>query len=546
MPNDKVIISQSILNDIANAVKTKTGMREQEKIKPINMANTISSISTELHLPITVNIVQSEHQTITVTPVNINNSSVSGTTVTPPTTVTLNATIVASEGYIAGTLNQSSVTANWGDTVMFSATPAVAIFNFTLPATTNQTITLSYTEPGESLVTRTSTSTVQVINMKYGTTWNATVTGADGYNPGTLSISSGTVNGNISITVTEATVQIYEVDCSVMISGVAQNYPNGVVDNNNYRTIADYFKTDPGSYLKSDWLSIRGYSNIENDKYSSYTNINYSPNQFLIYYQYDAPYDLGYKESLTVDSLNSDGYYDSSTGYIHVKNNKYNPIIIRQLFGVEVRYVEPRIAQNDNSIKIYNYDFNNRILSLNSDTDNPDGTIMLLRCQSYSSVQPTSDYIYNHIYIPPDNWTNNYDIERYLFNFTYEDTVTETVYSNTTGKKNTDRTYANLSDGPVYDIEMFGFRVFHVEDNESYQDYYDQLSRVAYDSNNLPSTCFIIYNQNNPKLRPDIVQENFRMLIYKQLVDQMYPYINNSGPNNPLFNTPINFKLIFN
>lgn len=126
MPNDKVIISQSILNDIANAIKTKTGMGEQEKIKPINMANTISSISAELHSPITVNIVQSEHQTITVTPVNVNNGSVSGTTVTPPTTVTLNAAIVAEEGYTAGTLNQSSVTANWGDTVTFSATSAIA------------------------------------------------------------------------------------------------------------------------------------------------------------------------------------------------------------------------------------------------------------------------------------------------------------------------------------------------------------------------------------------------------------------------------------
>lgn len=206
MPNDKVIISQSILNDIANAIKTKTGMREQEKIKPINMANTISSISTELHLPITVNIAQSEHQTITVTPVNINNSSVSGTTVVPPTTVTLNATIVAEEGYTVGTLNQSSVTANWGDTVLFSATPATeSTFNFTLPATTNQTITLSYTEPGESLVTRTSTSTTQVINMKYGTTWNATVIGDNGYDPGTLSASSGTINSDTIITITEAT-----------------------------------------------------------------------------------------------------------------------------------------------------------------------------------------------------------------------------------------------------------------------------------------------------------------------------------------------------
>ena len=544
MPNNKVIISQSILNDIANAIKTKTGMGEQEKIKPINMANTISSISGEVHLPIAVNITQSEHQTITVTPVNINNTSATGTSIPVPNSVTLNATIVAEEGYTVGTLNQSNVTANWGDTVSFSATPAVAIFNFTLPATTNQTITLSYTEPGESLVTRTSTSTAQVINMKDGTTWNATVTGADGYNPGTLSISSGTVNGNISITVTEATVKIYEIDCGVRISGVAQNYPNGSI--NNIYTISDFLKTDPFNYLHSNWLSMRGYSNIENNKYASYTNMYCNPNQFLIYYQEDDNFDLGDKSSLTADGLNSDGYYDSSTGYIHFINNKYNPIIIRQLFGIEVLYVDPRSLPTDSPAKIFNYDFNNRILSLDSDPNNPDGTIMLLYVPGAASINISNDYIYNHIYIPPDNWTSNRIIERYLFNFTYEDTVTETVYSNTAGKKNADiTTYANLSDGPIYDIEMFGFRVFHVEDNESYQDYYDQLSRVAYDSN-LSSYCFTIYDHDDPKLHPDIVQENFRMLIYQQLVDQMYPYVDNSDPqNNPLLNTPINFKLIF-
>jgi len=181
--NDRLLlINESILTDIADAIRTKTG--KSQKIYPSNMDEEILSISaggttptgsinittngthdvtnyasaivnvptsgttptgsinittngthdvtnyssavvtvdTESHPPITINITQSDHQTISVsksmTPVTNNNQ------VLVPSTVTLKATITPASGYDAGTLNQTQVTAHWGDTVSFSATPA--------------------------------------------------------------------------------------------------------------------------------------------------------------------------------------------------------------------------------------------------------------------------------------------------------------------------------------------------------------------------------------------------------------------------------------
>ena len=155
--NDRLLlINESILTDIADAIRTKTG--KSQKIYPSNMDEEILSISaggttptgsinittngthdvtnyatavvavssgqSEAHPPITINITQSDHQTISVsksmTPVTSNNQ------VSVPSTVTLRATITPAPGYDAGTLNQTQVTAHWGDTVSFSATPATA------------------------------------------------------------------------------------------------------------------------------------------------------------------------------------------------------------------------------------------------------------------------------------------------------------------------------------------------------------------------------------------------------------------------------------
>lgn len=89
------------------------------------MDTEILSIETGLS-PITVNIVQSANQTIKVNTSNISdwtNKTTSGT-YSAPTGIRLTATITPANGYSAGSLNQSSLVANWGDTVTFQATPA--------------------------------------------------------------------------------------------------------------------------------------------------------------------------------------------------------------------------------------------------------------------------------------------------------------------------------------------------------------------------------------------------------------------------------------
>ena len=72
-------------------------------------------------------------------------------------------------------------------------------YTLTLAGTTNQTITLTYTEPGATAVTVTSTSSDQTFDVLSGTTWTASVTGDTGYTAGALSASSGTVTANTTV-----------------------------------------------------------------------------------------------------------------------------------------------------------------------------------------------------------------------------------------------------------------------------------------------------------------------------------------------------------
>ena len=92
--------------------------------------------------------------------------------------------------------------------IVFTSSNTSQFYNLTLAGTTNQTITLTYTELGTTAITKTSTASDQVFTVQYGTTWTATVTGAEGYNPGTLSASSGTIIDNTTINISEATVAI--------------------------------------------------------------------------------------------------------------------------------------------------------------------------------------------------------------------------------------------------------------------------------------------------------------------------------------------------
>jgi hypothetical protein len=130
-----LFITDTELENIADAIRAKNG--SQLLYTPAQMATAISNLDTsgsgsgsgsgnEGVSPITVNITQSANQTIMVD-ATVNSTvtlTSNGGSVTVPQTVTLSASIIPDNGYLAGTLNQSSVSATWGDTVSFSATAA--------------------------------------------------------------------------------------------------------------------------------------------------------------------------------------------------------------------------------------------------------------------------------------------------------------------------------------------------------------------------------------------------------------------------------------
>lgn len=83
-------------------------------------------------------------------------------------------------------------------------------FTLKLAATSHQTITLKYTQPGASQVTKTSTSSAQSFTVKVGTTWTASLAADTGYTKGTLSPgTSGTVRAGTTVSATAATANTY-------------------------------------------------------------------------------------------------------------------------------------------------------------------------------------------------------------------------------------------------------------------------------------------------------------------------------------------------
>ena len=130
-------------------------------------------------------------------------------TVLAGTTWTASITSVTT-GYNAGSLNKTSGTITDGTTAITGTNATIKTFTLKLNGTTGQTVTLKYTEPGASQVTKTSTSSAQSWTVKYGTTWTVTVAAATGYNPGTLSpASSGTVTADTTISITAASLKTY-------------------------------------------------------------------------------------------------------------------------------------------------------------------------------------------------------------------------------------------------------------------------------------------------------------------------------------------------
>ncbi len=179
-------------------------------------ANTTITASAAALNGYTITLAATSNQTITFRYTEPGGSQVTRTSTSSAQSLVLRhgttwtATITGATGYNAGTLSPGTSGTITAATTITASAATLKTYALKLNGTTNQTITLRYTEPGASQVTKTSTSSTQTFTVKHGTTWTATVAGATGYNPGALSPgSSGTVTAAATISAAAATIKTF-------------------------------------------------------------------------------------------------------------------------------------------------------------------------------------------------------------------------------------------------------------------------------------------------------------------------------------------------
>ena len=190
-------------------------------------------------------------------------------------------------------------------------------FTLTLAATTNQTITLKYTQPGASQVTKTSTSSAQNFTVKVGTTWTATIAGATGYNAGTLSPgSSGTVNANTTVSASAATVATRTI--TIKNSNVS---PSIVISYTNSSGETASKTLNRGTSITSTTVSIKYNTSIK-----VFWGQNYSNDGEWETYSTAATLTIGSTAQgfVTLYSYDADPYlYNNGWGSNYATNNTY-------------------------------------------------------------------------------------------------------------------------------------------------------------------------------------------------------------------------------
>ena len=191
----------------------------------IDGGNGIVSSDIEIHaIPAiikkyTMYINQSSHQTIYVT---YNEIKYTSTITYVPYGTQLTAVLTPDTGYSAGTLNSNAYRVTSDFTFKANTNATIKYFTLSLPATTNQTITLTYKLPTESDYGHAtySTKSVKKISLPYGTQWKASVAPVNSdYSAGTLSATKGTITGNINITISAAVLNMYTLTIKVPSNG---------------------------------------------------------------------------------------------------------------------------------------------------------------------------------------------------------------------------------------------------------------------------------------------------------------------------------------
>ena len=183
---------------------------------PADMADEISSIETGVS-PITVNITQSEHQNITATATATTSQlPVVNGQISTPTAITVHASIEATDaGYVPGTLNQTSVIANWGDTVSFSASPAIQYVPFSItlnvdPSNYNSEVSglnLSIPIAGVTFTLIPGQTVTEYVPPN--TNYNVSLRPIDGYSWSQTKLQGNTGNGDsITLTLSKQTGEV--------------------------------------------------------------------------------------------------------------------------------------------------------------------------------------------------------------------------------------------------------------------------------------------------------------------------------------------------
>lgn len=154
-------------------------------------------IETKVLNNFTVNIVQSENQTIQVT----YNGQVYTSTFEVMAGSQISVEVIPLTGYTAGAPSITSGYVN--NNLTITASPASKnTYLFTINQSDNQTIQVTCNG-----VVYTST-----FSAGYGDTWTALVIPNEGYNAGTLDKTSGTITGTVSISATEAEIKKYPIN----------------------------------------------------------------------------------------------------------------------------------------------------------------------------------------------------------------------------------------------------------------------------------------------------------------------------------------------
>lgn len=166
-----------------------------------------------------------------------------------------------------------------GNTTVTVAT-SLQTFTFTITQSSNQTITVTC---GGNTYTSTFTAT-------YGQTWTASISASSGYDAGTLSATSGTVTGNVTVSATSASEawKIGYMDVKITSISSAENgdeiYGISVSKRGEFASTISHLKTAKTLYITSNISNV----NIKFSENGTIYDFKYS--NLALYKTYLMPY----------------------------------------------------------------------------------------------------------------------------------------------------------------------------------------------------------------------------------------------------------------